>query len=108
MTNLDWPESLNICGKTYTVVYCSTREEVSPEGDCWGIHLPAQREIRVFDAPDARDTLDTVFHELTHAIFIEMKALTDMLAEGKEEVFTHEFASVLTDTLIRNGFLGVE
>ena len=104
---LDWPDSLNICGKRYKIVYCATREDVTPEGDAYGIHLPTQREIRVLDSPDERDTLDTICHEMLHAIFSEMKALS-ALVDGSEEAFVHEFASVLVDTLARNDLLGVE
>lgn len=105
---MKWPDKVNVCGKTYNIVYCETRDDITPEADCWGMHLGPKREIRVLDSENEYDTLDTLLHEIIHAIFYDMKVLCDMIAEGKEEVVTHELASVLVDTLLRNGLVKLE
>ena len=98
------PKRLNICGKLYKVRYFKNRLDVDPESNepLWGACHFNNREIRIYSGADGPDLMDTVIHEITHAILHEHQVLLAMVGEPNEEAFVNDLASAITDCLIRN------
>lgn len=98
------PESVNIFGKEYAVIYCDTEAEADCTGrTClWGQINYYTRTIRVFAGDRTQEDIwHTLLHEVLHGIVdaLHMQGVTlgddnaiDVLALG------------LADTLTRNGW----
>ena len=99
------PESLNILGIEYKIIYVEKPSDVDLQGrealmgqiDYW------TRTIRVYDnGRSLNDIWQTLIHEILHAIGSELHLKIN------EEKFHEELdtiAVVLTDVLFRNGIL---
>jgi len=96
-----WPTELNISGQRWTVTVLDDPSEVDVfrNAGLWGQCVPSKREIRVLkSAPD--QMLTTLLHEMTHAVRDHVLGIH---ADDGEERLVTAFASVLADTLVRNG-----
>ena len=105
---LNFPRELNVCGRVYTV-----KEEQDLRGDgnqsLWGEFRDDTGEIVLGTHHNGRvstptEMTHTFFHELCHAILDEAcPALTAMLPDGSKEDWIDSFASLWSDTVVRNG-----
>lgn len=109
-----FPQTLTVCGLIYRVEY--VRHEVEADIDkraaVWGQVDFHTRSIRICVGRGKRrrkpsDLLNTLLHELLHAILQQNKAviLAAKADDTYSEVFVDSLASVLTDTLVRNGLV---
>jgi len=99
------PKTISILGKNFKIVYVKHPKDVNlndPDAEDWGRIIFSKREIRVYDGEEVAesDVLDTVIHEITHGICSE-------LGIDLSEKDTQAFASVFTDTMIRNKYIKV-
>lgn len=107
------PESLNILGFTYKIIYCENPADVDAEKRTalWGQRDHWTREIRIYDHERAvNDIWHTIIHEVLHAIGECLKL--DILDKGigKDEKKHDELdilALALADVLFRNDLIKV-
>jgi hypothetical protein len=94
---------LTIAGKRWAVVWCATREEVGRDALSYsGICIAARHEIRCWRSGDAVEDLDTLLHELLHAVAWEQKSVMN---DDKNHNDLARMSSALADTLTRNGLV---
>lgn len=102
------PKKLNIMGTVYTIEYCSSASEVDihKRESCQGQIDYWTQTIRVYSSRCKIEQWKTIFHELLHGIGqeLEMSMLKDKDNHDQLDVL----ASILVDTLIRNGWLEIE
>ena len=96
-----------ILGKPYKIIYtkCQLDTDADRAEPLLGQLHQNSHTIRVYAGPTFGDeeVLDTLIHEITHRLIIEIRLLRDAIGdETNIESFIHTFASVLADTLIRN------
>lgn len=101
---MNYPKTLNICGKKYKVTFVADERfvDIDKENNLWGQINYAKREIRIFKGSNPEDILDTYIHEITHGILQSNPAIQELIKEDKEEAFVGNFATQLADTLMRN------
>ena len=107
---MKWPTKLNIQGKTFDITYPDDMFGVSPEGGehSIGCSYYTGQWIRVWNGASDELKLDALIHEILHMIFCGHCALKDILRDSEketEENFIQTMASVLADTLLRNGLI---
>ena len=101
------PQSVNICGVDYKIIYVDKPSDVDifKRATLWGQHDAWTRTIRVFDnrRPD-EDILQTLIHEIFHAIesMLHLK-LTSPDDEDHNDLDI--LALALVDTFMRNGWI---
>jgi predicted ArsR family transcriptional regulator len=94
------PDKVNILGKVYTIVYVDRPSDVDifKRESFWGQIDFWTKTIRVYSQTTGEDVLQTILHEIIHAIVAELKLhilekedahdTVDMLALGLADVFT--------------------
>jgi hypothetical protein len=109
------PRQVNVMGKIYRVEYTTgmVETDIDQRSAIWGQVDYHTRSIRVYrgtaDKPrQAGDVIETLLHEIIHAILQENKLLKDCLKDGVDENFTDTLGVVLADTLVRNKLITVE
>ena len=99
------PEAVNILGRVYSIEYVDNPAEVDlyKRKSLWGQIDYWTRTIRVYDngKPDG-DVWETVLHEVVHGIVTDLNLDDVKLDEDTVGLL----ALALTDTLVRNGWLG--
>jgi len=103
------PDKINIMGTPYTVVYCEKASDVDSHGkealwghiDYWDCVIRALKGNR-----PTVEIWKTLMHEILHGIAnsADITCLKDKANHDELDVL----AEILTDTLIRNGWLQVE
>ena len=99
------PETVNILGKTYNIIYVDNPAEVDmyKRESLWGQIDFWTRTIRIYkNTRTTEDLWQSIIHECLHAITEELK-LRLRLKENHEELDL--LALALTDTFFRNGWL---
>lgn len=111
-SNFKFPDKLNICGKIYNIAYIDNEVTITDnEPSGWGLFDPFSQTLRILDSEDINAKLDTLIHEILHAIFHHNRYLRDAVGARepsggeKEELFVNQLASILTDTLTRNDII---
>jgi hypothetical protein len=105
------PRQLTILGRRYRVQYAETPMKTGRGVDeVEGLVNKVDHEIRVCVGTAEKprqecDVVDTIIHEVLHVLIGECKCMASALAEGSEEPFVHELATLLADTLRRNRLL---
>lgn len=104
------PKKVNVCGKTYKIVPCQKMLAVDAEetSALYGQTDVYNKVIRVYAGGQDADTLDTLIHEICHAIFAEHRVLRMALDGDMEEAFVQSWAVAFVDTMIRNKLVEVE
>jgi hypothetical protein len=101
------PNSINILGKTYTVTYCDKVSDVDIYGrkSIWGQVDYWSRSIRVFAGLPEAEILQTIIHEVLHAISCELhlKIWNYDTDDGHDELDL--VAMALADVMNRNNWL---
>ncbi len=107
-----FPSAVTICGKRYSVTYTQELGEtdVDKRYGLWGQMDAHTRSIRVYVGKADRqrqpaDVLETLLHEMIHAILTDSKLLTACLKDGMEENFVDTLGVQLADTLTRNNLV---
>lgn len=103
---MDRPGDVIVLGKCYSITYVDHPCEVDKDGReaLWGQLDTWMRRIRVYDNGRCQgDLLETVIHEVLHAIAIEL----NITALKDNEDAVELLALALADTLTRNGWLKV-
>ncbi|MFA5151031.1 MAG: hypothetical protein WC554_00580 [Clostridia bacterium] len=98
------PNKVNILGKEYSIEYCDNPADVDihKRESLWGQCDLWTRTIKVYDnGRKDGDILETIMHEVVHAIAEELKI--KQITESEETV---ELLGIgLADTLARNGWI---
>lgn len=109
------PRSLIIMGVRYRVEYTRGMVEVDVDkrNALWGQVDFHTRTIRVFRGTAERerspeDQLQTLMHEIVHAILQGNHMLQGAIRKGMEEPFVDNIATILADTLTRNRLVRLE
>lgn len=103
---MEYPTSITIRGYTYRIEYVDTPKEVDTDfekgfwlGQC------SSGVIRVLAKQEPFGILDTLIHEILHAIFNKNKMLKAALQSTEmEEPFIDTLASELASFLTQNGW----
>jgi hypothetical protein len=110
---MKYPTSIIVKRHTYTIEYVPTKREVdgnlvredlvgqafySPEKDRSGT-------IRVFCDQETSAIIDTLVHEILHAIFAHNNMLAAAIKHGMDEPFIDTLATELMLVLLENGFI---
>ena len=106
-----WPKTVNVMGINYSVTYCRDMVEadIGKSQAVWGQVEYQTRTIRIFVGKGERkvqpaDVHRNLVHEMIHAVVEGNQLIADCLKEGSvNEPFTDQLATVLSDTLVRNG-----
>ena len=105
---MKYPTSVIVKGHTYRIEYVDKHQEVDTDfenrlwlGQCVG------DVIRVLSDQEPFGILDTLLHEILHAVFNRNKLLKATLkSEDMEEPFIDNLASELAILLFENGWVG--
>jgi Zn-dependent peptidase ImmA (M78 family) len=97
------PETVIILGKTYRIVYVDVPDDHKPLLTANGSVNTLRQRIVVNLTKDRQDTIDTILHEIGHAICDELDL--DIHNTHKEY---GQFITVLADVLTRNGLLHIQ
>lgn len=101
------PNSINILGREYRVIYCEKPSDVDIYGrsSLWGQVDFWTRTIRVYDNGRTEiDLLQTLLHESLHAITTDLN-ITEITKDSNEEEIIDLLALALADMLTRNGWI---
>lgn len=103
---LKYPTEAFIKGRQYKIEYVNTSREVDNdlEGDTW-LGTCGPSTIRVLATQPGFDVLDTLIHELLHAIIQRNKMLKVALKDGLEESFVDTLATEITSVLFDNKWI---
>lgn len=104
---MKYPTSVTIKGYTYRIEYVDTPQEVAVDFE-QGLWLGqcADDVIRVLRQREPFSILDTLIHEILHAVFNRNKMLKAALqSEVMEEPFIDNLASELAILLFENGWV---
>lgn len=104
------PESVNILGKEYKIIYCDKPSEVDiyKRTSLWGQIDYWTRTIRVYANDNTmQDVLQILLHEILHGIVSELHISTIYDAKDEEEVIDL-LALALADVLERNNWIQTE
>ena len=107
------PESLNILGITYRIIYFDSPVEVDllKRESLWGLVDYWDRTIRIYDnGRKPEDIWEVILHEVLHAIGNQLKLQILDCGDDKDEHKHDELdilAMALFDTLSRNNLLKV-
>ena len=96
MEEFQFPRRLRIAGKMIEVRFIS-KEEAEERG-IWGTFVPAESTIYVADCGTAADLLDTILHEVLHALYY----VWNLNDEDDEERTVHTLASALQAIFVDN------
>lgn len=90
---------LSILGKEWSVFWYSRKllTELHTGEDNWGKCHAAKRYIEILTQLDALENLDTLMHEIGHAIWYEFKRGEDETEENAVNVLASGFTRVLAD-----------
>lgn len=105
---MKYPTSVTVKGHIYKIEYVGTHQEVDVDFDK-GLWLGqcAGDTIRVLSQPEPFRVMDTLIHEILHAVFNRNKLLKATLkSEDIEESFIDNLASELAILLFENGWVG--
>jgi len=106
---MSYPQSLNILGKEYSIVYLDRPADVDPSGQSvlWGHVDYWSRSIRIYHGHTA-DVWHSLLHEILHAIAEDLSL--PALSKEKHHAELDQLALALADLLLRNELLaqGVE
>jgi len=102
------PKTLNILGAKYRVLYFKDPLEVDPDGrePLFGLCRSTLREIRICSGSSESDQHDALVHEIIHAVIDQCPLLGEIMkkiGEDDHEALVGTLATLLSDTLIRNG-----
>lgn len=106
---LEQRDRLWICGKPWRLKVVPL--VVSDGSHSWGECIHNSHIVRVgtrFENDTAQDgvsMLDSLLHEVLHAMFNEHRLLRAAVGADNEEAVIHELAAVLADFLTRNGLI---
>lgn len=103
---MKYPTSITIKGYTYKIEYVSTPQEVDTdfENRFW-LGQCNNDTIRIWASQEPFGILDTLAHEILHAIFNRNKMLKAALqSEEMEEPFIDTLATELASLLALNGW----
>ena len=103
---MKYPTSVTICGYIYQIEYVETPLEVDDDfapghwlGQCCG------NTIRVLATQEPFGILDTLIHEILHAVFNKHPMLKQALQSADtEEPFINTLAMELANLLTQNGW----
>lgn len=76
--------------------------EIDFVDDTQGVYRADQSEIRIREGMDKREKLNTVLHELFHAIVYSYGIKRDFKDDEQEEKLVNVFGNGFTEVLIRN------
>lgn len=102
------PNKVNIVGTDYTVQYCKSSSDVNvhKRESLWGEIDYWTTTIRVYKERCTVELWKTIFHEILHGLAQELNLTMLKNKDNHDELDV--LASVLVDTLIRNGWFAVE
>ena len=105
---MKFPKQINIFSTNYKITYVDQLEQVNPDGDklCLGNLDPILKEIRIYKN-DKTDMWKTLFHEMLHALTIEMQILEIIESESHERIIDN-LAVGFVDIMIRNKFFDIK
>ncbi len=100
------PESVNILGKTYKIIYCDNLFDVDKNGrsSLWGQVDFWDKEIRLYDKLGNDDIVHNLLHEILHAIVSELN-IRSISNSNTEEDDIDMITLALADIFIRNNWL---
>ena len=107
---MNLPETINIMGVPFKVVYFKEISDVAPDkrSICFGHCELEKQEIRVWSGGAIEFTWQTLIHEMLHMI----GDLTKISILSMDNIQKHNeldcLANVLTDVLIRNNLLNIQ
>lgn len=104
---MEYPTSVTVKGHTYRIEYVDTHQEVDADFDK-GLWLGqcAGDVIRVLVQQEPFSIMDTLIHEILHAVFNRNKMLKAALqSEAMEEPFIDNLASELAILLSENSWV---
>ena len=104
---MNYPDSLTIKGYPYTVEYVATPQEVTTEfvAGAW-LGICTDNVIRVLAVQEPFGILDTLLHEILHAIFARNPLLKAAIqSDDLEEPFVGTLAVELAKLLTENGWV---
>src|SRR5690349_12790076 len=97
-----FPISVVVMGKTYSIAYVEhmDRADIDKRAALWGQVDYHTRTIRVFVGRDERkrqpaDVLETLLHEIIHAVIADNQLMKTALKDGIEEAFVDNLGCVL-------------
>ena len=101
---MGWPKQINVCGHVYSVEYVDDPERVNPDSNDhhYGYTNTASKSVRIWDCEDRNIVLNTLIHEIVHAVIAETPAVDETIGEEEEEKLAGQLSSTMADTLIRN------
>lgn len=106
------PKQVVIAGKSYRIDYTAdmVKTDIDQRSALWGQVDYHTRTIRVYVGKDKHkrqpaDILETLLHEIIHAILADNKMLMAAMKDGMNESFTDTLGVQLADTLTRNGLV---
>jgi hypothetical protein len=112
---MKFPTQVVVMGKTYKVAYTETMQDtdLNKKSVLWGQVDYQTRTIRVFVGKGDRkrqpaDVLETLLHEIIHAVLSDNKLIQSALKDGVEENFVDNLGCALADTLARNGLIKLQ
>ena len=104
------PESLNIMGVPFRVVYCKEISEIAPDKRSieYGNSSLEKQEIRIFDGGAIEFTWQTIMHEVLHMIG-DMTKISILCTDSVQKHNELDcLTNVLTDTLFRNNLFSFQ
>ncbi len=105
---MKYPTSVVVKGHTYKIEYVDTHQEVDAdfEDRLW-LGQCADGVLRILNQREHFDVMDTLIHEIMHAVFNRNRLLKASLKSSDlEEPFIDALASELAVLLSENGWLG--
>ncbi|PQO28087.1 hypothetical protein C5Y96_17090 [Blastopirellula marina] len=110
------PNEINIGGVVYKITYTKDRvkTDLDKRSQLWGQICYHTRTIRVFEGENDHtrqpiDQFHVLLHEVIHGIIRQHEFLEHCIKDrDSEEVIVDQIASVLSDTLVRNGWFNLD